>query len=87
MVILGIFYDGQKQMRLNLTEQEYLESRVDLMIDNEIKEVKLAKYFAKKNLIDSITNVEAPKLKTMEPKEQVYLLGDGRNSDISKVGT
>lgn len=74
-------------MRLILTEQEYLESRVELMIDNEIKEAKLAKHFAKRNLIDSLVNVKAPKLKTVEPRRQVYLLGDGRNSDISKVGT
>lgn len=74
-------------MRLNLTELEYLESQVDVMIEREIKEIKLARYFTKRNLIDSLTNVEAPKLKTVEPKEQVYLLGDGHKSDTLKVGT
>ena len=70
-----------------MTELEYLMSKVDIMVEKEIKETKLARHFAKRNLIDSLTNVEAPKLKTVEPKEQVYLLGDGHKSDTLKVGT
>lgn len=52
---------------------DWIEDRIDLMIDNEIKEYKLGKLFAKKNLIDTITNLEPPKKGSGVKKKQVNI--------------
>ena len=73
-------------------ECDYWEDRADLNIDNEIKDIQLSKVFAKKNLVNKLTNIKAPSLthkagRVVSTVKNSSLHGNDNKSDMSKVGT
>ena len=72
-------------------ECDYWEDRAELNIDNEVKELQLSNVFAKKNLVNKLTNIKAPsgihKAKGVVDRNQNSLLVTDIEKVKSEVGT
>ena len=74
-------------------ECDYWEDKADIFIENEIKASSLDAAFAKKNLVNKLTNIKAPS-GTHKTKGVVdivdkndVILGNDNKSEKSEVGT
>ena len=72
-------------------ECDYWDSKTDIFIDNEIKASSLEAAFAKKNLVNKLTNIKAPSLthkaRGVVVKNTNSLLGTDNEKVKSEVGT
>ena len=73
-------------------ECDYWEDKADIFIENEIKASSLDAAFAKKNLVNKLTNIKAPsgthKAKGVVSKvEKRVILGSDNEKVKSEVGT
>mgnify|MGYP003133684556 CR=1 FL=1 len=72
-------------------ECDYWEDKADIFIENQIKASSLDAAFAKKNLVNKLTNIKAPSLthkaRRVVVKNTNSLLGTDNEKVQSEVGT